>query len=320
MPSVNQELLTAANFSLLAYSGITNVGNSEFGGKVGSYPTQTESGFPPGIATIDNVAAQQGRLDGAAAFTYYQGLSSTQTLTSNSDMGAQQGGGSGVNGTYRAGVYVAASGLLISTAITLDAQGNSSALFVFQAGTTVTQALAGTITLVNGAQANNVIWVVGSSWTTTTGAAVTVGNILAYASVTLGGGTFVGRALAVGGGNGAVTVSGATIVTLPIAPAPAGFINVSGNVGAFGIFLVQLVPRRYNSANPQTQETLTDAAGNYVFTNVPTNIGNFTVIASDPAGVYVFRKGIHITATNAASDIANANLVAALLNSSNALN
>jgi hypothetical protein len=91
----------------------------------------------------------------------------------------------------------------------------------YSTSSTVTQAIAGTITLVNGAVANNVIWVVGSSWTSIGPGAVTVGNILAYASVTLGGGTLNGRALAVGGGNGAVTIGAAEIVTAPASgPAP----------------------------------------------------------------------------------------------------
>jgi Ice-binding-like len=315
MPSVAQELLTSANYSLLSYSGLTNTGNSVFGGVVGSYPTQSYTGFnPPAVATIDSAHAQQARIDGNSAFLYYQGLSSTQTLTSNSDMGAQQGGGSGVNGTYRAGVYVAATGLLISTAITLDAQGNSSALFVFQAGSTVTQAIAGTITLVNGAQPNNVIWVVGSSWTSTTGPCVTVGNILAYASVTLGGGTFNGRALAVGGGNGAVTVSSATLVTLPIASAPAGFQNITVNVGIpNGLIQVQGSPAIiFNSAAPNIFWGQADPSGtvNFVVAN-----GTYILTASDPLGVYVFRNRLVIAVNN---NDTSANMFPTLKNASNA--
>jgi Ice-binding-like len=228
MPTVNQELLTSANYVLIGQSGITNVGLTVVsGGNIGAGPGSTAiTGFPPGTfvppAAIDNVNEGQARIDASAALTFYQGLASTQTLTSNADIGSsgvQQGGGSGVNGTFRAGVYTAATGILINTPLTLDAQGNSNALFVFQAGTTVTQAIAGQILLVNGAQANNVIWVLGTAWTSTGPGAVTVGNILSSSGVALGGGVLNGRAFAIL--SGSVTIAAAETITAPAAPGPA---------------------------------------------------------------------------------------------------
>ena len=90
--------------------------------------------------------------------------------------------------------------------------------FVFYAtASTITQALAGTMTLANQAQASNVVWVAGSSFTSI-GAATTIGDILAQASVTLGGGTLVGRALA---NTGAVSISSNCAISVPAA-VPAG--------------------------------------------------------------------------------------------------
>lgn len=205
---------SAAGYELLAYSGITNSGNTVItGGSIGSFPTVAITGFPPGVVTppytIDNVHAQRARIDGNTALLYYQGLSSTMSLTTD-DIGSSgiQGSPGAANGTYYAGVFVSPSSIAISTPVTLDAQGNPNAVFVFvSTASTITQAIAGTITLVNGANPDNVIWVVGSSWTTIGPGAVTVGNIIAYASITLGGGSLLGRALAVGGGNGAVTIA-----------------------------------------------------------------------------------------------------------------
>jgi hypothetical protein len=118
-------------------------------------------------------------------------------------------------------VYVSSSSIAINTAITLDAQGNPNALFVFYAtASTITQQVAGTITLINGAQASNVVWVAGSSWTTVGPGAVTVGDILAQASITLGGGTLTGRALAQ---TGSVTISTATAISVPAAVAAGAF-------------------------------------------------------------------------------------------------
>jgi hypothetical protein len=164
------------------------------------------------------VAVAQNQSDLGAAITYYEGLSATQAITT-ADLGTQSGGGA-ATGTYRAGVYVSPSSIAINTPITLDAQGNPNALFVFYAtASTITQQLAGTMTLVNGAQASNVVWVAGSSFTSV-GAATTVGDILAQASVTLGGGTLVGRALA---STGAVAISSNCAISVPAALAAGAF-------------------------------------------------------------------------------------------------
>jgi hypothetical protein len=215
----NQMLLTSVNYALIGFAGITNSGATLIsGGNIGAGPGSTSitgitgANFVP-PATTDQTHEPQAITDASAAFTYYQGLPSTQVLTSNSDMGLQQGGGSGVNGTYRAGVYNAATGLLINTPITLDAQGNSAAMFVFQAGSTVTQAIVGQILLTGGALANNVIWIVGSSWSSTGPGAVTVGNILSSALIALGGGVLNGRAFSVISGQ--VTIAAAETITVP---------------------------------------------------------------------------------------------------------
>jgi hypothetical protein len=67
------------------------------------------------------------------------------------------------------------------------------------------------VSLINGAQACNVFWQVGSSATIGTGSTF-VGNILAYTSITLTtGATVDGRVLAL---NGAVTLQDNTINTV----------------------------------------------------------------------------------------------------------
>ena len=255
--AVLAELGVAANYELLAYSGITNTGATVItGGNIGSSSVPaTLSGMtltPPAI--IDNAGSGAARTAGNSAFLYYSGLPATMALTT-ADIGSSglQHSPGAANGTYYAGVYVSPSSIAITTPITLDAQGNPNALFVFYStASTVTQAIAGTINLVNGALANNVIWVVGSSWTTIGPGAVTVGNILAYASVTLGGGTLSGRALAVGGGNGAVTISTAVIATAPTAAA-------SGTVGT-GLFSRQcLFGKYYTRVKDTTVPPLTAA-------------------------------------------------------------
>jgi len=216
----SQEVLTpvanqlggAAKYALLGNSGITNSGSSVIaGGNIGSSPTVSITGFPPGVLTppsvVDNGNAGQAQTDLAAAITYYQGL--TPTLSGLSTL-STEGNGSTAS-TFTPGVYVGAAGLTMATGIILDAQGNPNATFVFVAGSTINLASGQTVALVNGAQAANVVFVAGSSFTAVATSTVN-GNILAVASITLGGGTLNGRALA---NTGAVTISTATAVTAP---------------------------------------------------------------------------------------------------------
>lgn len=244
MPSVSQELLTAANYALLAYAGISNTGSTVVGGgNIGSFPTASITGFPPGVVAppygiVNGPAANQARIDGNNALLYYQGLGPGTVLT-NADMGTQNVGSG--NGVYPPGVYSSATSLAITTAITLSGSG----LYVFLAASTITQAIAGTITLANGATANNVIWVPGSSWTSIGPGGLTQGNILAFTSVTLGGGVLNGRALAVGGGNGAVTVSASEIIS---APAVGTLPATPGAPGTNGSSLNCLISRNLGSS------------------------------------------------------------------------
>ena len=92
--------------------------------------------------------------------------------------------------------------------MTLDGQGDPNAVFVFQAGSTLTTASASQVILANGARACNVFWQVGSSATLGTGSTFR-GNILALTSITVTTGvTIDGRVLA---RNGAVTLDSDSI-------------------------------------------------------------------------------------------------------------
>ena len=137
---------------------------------------------------------------------------------------------------FTPGVYTAGSSITITGDLTLDAQGNPDAVFVFQAGSTVGTAagapggVPGTfsrVLLVNGAKASNVWWVAGSSATAGLYSEMQ-GNLLAAVSVTLNqGATSCGRMLAgawVGGG-GAITLGGANVASVPGQPfaPPAGY-------------------------------------------------------------------------------------------------
>jgi hypothetical protein len=140
---------------------------------------------------------------------YNTAAAQAPTGTVSADLGGQ---------TLTPGVYNSATSLGLTGALTLDAQGNANAVFIFQAGSTLTTASASSVNLVNGAQACNVFWQIGSSATLGT-ASTFRGSILALTSITATtGATVDGRLLA---RNGATTLDSNTVTRAQCAaPAP----------------------------------------------------------------------------------------------------
>ena len=105
--------------------------------------------------------------------------------------------------TLTAGAYRYTSSAQLTGALTLDAQGDPNAQFVFEIGSTLTTASASSVLLINGASPCNVYWQVGSSATLGTTTAFQ-GNVLALTTISLNNGaTVIGRVLA---RNGEVTL------------------------------------------------------------------------------------------------------------------
>jgi hypothetical protein len=209
---VTPHLGTAANFALLAASTITNTGSTVVtGGNLGLYPGTSVTGFPPGILTppavehITDSVAQTAEADALTAYNYFVALTPTQSGLSN--LSTNNGGGGA--GVYTPGVFVGSSSLTMPTGITLSGAG----LYVFISGSTTNLASGQSITLTNGALPENVVWVVGSSFTQVATSNM-VGTILANTSITLGGGTLAGRALAGIVNSGAVTIAAAMTITV----------------------------------------------------------------------------------------------------------
>jgi hypothetical protein len=101
--------------------------------------------------------------------------------------------------TFPPGVHTHGSAINIALAnpvVTLDGQDNPNAEFIFVAGSTLTTCANSKIVLINGAQAENVYWVLGTALTMGANS-IMVGNVLAGSAITIGtNGKICGRAIA----------------------------------------------------------------------------------------------------------------------------
>lgn len=192
--SVN--LGSASSFAVLAGSTITNTGSSVIDGDLGLSPGTAVTGFPPGAVNgaqhITDAEAAQAQSDLTTAYNAAAGQTGAVTIAG--DLGGQ---------TLVPGVYNSASSIGLTGTLILDGGGDANAVFIFQAGSSLTTASGSSVSFTNGAQACNVYWQVGSSATLGTNSNM-AGSIMALTSITLNTGASVeGRVLA---RNGAVTL------------------------------------------------------------------------------------------------------------------
>ena len=202
-PIVN--LGSAAPNGIMAGTAVTCITGGIINADVSISPGNTITGFGPcvitGVQHLADAVAAQAQIDLTNAYNTLAGLPCPPANAIVANLGGT---------TKPAGVYCTASGISVSGVLTLDGGGDPNAVFVFQAGSSLTT--AGDVVLINGAQAKNVYWQVGSSATIGT-ASQWQGNILALTSITLvDNATLTGRALA---RNGAVTLGTNNVITLP---------------------------------------------------------------------------------------------------------
>ncbi len=199
---------TAGSFAVLGSSGVTNTGPTVVSGDLGTAPNPAITGFPPGTVVngtfhANDAVAAQARSDATTAYGTLAGQPCDVNL-SGQDLGGL---------TLVAGVYCFDSSAQLTGPLTLDAQGDPNAVFIFQIGSTLTTASNSSVVLINGADACNVFWKVGSSATLGTGTNPFVGTVIANISITANtNATVNGRLLAL---TGAVTLDSNTI-TRPI--------------------------------------------------------------------------------------------------------
>ena len=212
---------SAANFAILANQSITNTGPTTITGDMGLSPNGSSSVTTTGGLVVNgsqfygDTVAQTAQTDLTAAIVNAQGQGpGTAESTAFPATGL----------TLGPGIYTSSSSMDLTGTVTLDAYGNSNAVFIFQMpSSTLTTASNSAVLLTGGAQACNVFWQVGSSATLGTDTQF-VGTILASTSITLDtGATIVGRALASGGSvtldNNTVTVQPCASTTVTVHPA-----------------------------------------------------------------------------------------------------
>jgi subtilisin family serine protease len=216
---------SAQGFAVLGGSTITSTGSSVITGNLGVSPGTAVTGFPPGLVVSGTIHAADAATIAAqsavtTAYTSLVGQACTQDLTGR-DLGGQ---------SLVAGVYCFSSSAQLTGTLTLNAQGNPNAVFLFKMGSTLTTASASSVVLINGGSPGNVFWQVGSSATLGTATSF-AGNILALTSITVTTGTrIMGRALAQ---NGAVTLdTNAVAAPNRLTPAPTTTVGGAQTTGS----------------------------------------------------------------------------------------
>ncbi len=287
------DLGTAASFVGLAGSTFTNTGSGVYYGNVGVSPGSEVTGFPPGEVRNGEIyrggaVPAQAQIDANTAY-----VALTNQLCDTDMTGVDLGGK-----TLQPGVYCFDTSAQLTGDLVLDALGDANAVWVFQTGSTLTAASGATVNLINGGQALNVFWRVGSSATLDTTARFS-GNILADQSITLNtGASLLGRALALHGGvtmdtEGSPPIANASVTDLSIVKdvnsmnVPPGwpitytltFSNV-GNEPVTGIVITDVIPISVtNTSVMSSGVAITQVNGSrYVWDIAPLDIGQGGVI------------------------------------------
>jgi hypothetical protein len=232
------DLKTASTYGLIAssamtisaipqthiYGDVALINNDAFTGFAfgGTIPLPTSSYVTPrtspginGPSRGSAADAAQAQIDLAAAYANLWGRSPT----TNYAAGATQLSGLVLTpGIYRAGTPVAADTFALDNSsgpLVLDAQGNSDAVFIFQANDITTT--TGSVILQNGAQPKNVFWVMAATATIGNGSSsIFQGTVVAGLDITVNGANVQGRMLAGASGTGALTISaGGSFITVP---------------------------------------------------------------------------------------------------------
>ena len=186
-------LATVSPFVVLGGTTVTNTGPSVLNGDLGVAPGTALTGF--GLPAVVNGATHENDAVAAQAqsdLTNAYDVAAGQAVLPANDLSGTDLG----NRKLAPGAYQYSSDALLTGALTLDAEGDPNAQFVFLIGSELKTESASSVVLVNGASPCNVYWQVGSSADIGTTTAFQ-GSLMALTSISLkNGATVVGRMLA----------------------------------------------------------------------------------------------------------------------------
>ena len=234
------DLGLASNYAILAKSGISTTGTTSITGNMGASPIAASSitGFGL-IMDRSNQFSTSSLVVGRIYAADYASPTSALLTTAINNMETAYTDAAGRvppdatelyagnlgEKTLFPGTYKWSTGVLIptSTDLTLDAQGNANAVWIFQVAGDLTMDSASHVVLINGAKAENIYWQIAGPTGVTLGPGTHIeGNILAQKAITLKSGASIhGRALA----QTAVTLIANTITiptTTPVMIVPGG--------------------------------------------------------------------------------------------------
>ena len=282
------DLGTAEAFVVLGGSTVTNTGPTVLTGDLGLWPGLSIVGFPPGTVNgtihAGDAVALQAQSDLVTAYDDLAGQACDTDLTGQ-DLGGL---------TLLPGAYCFTTSAQLTGTLTLDAQGDPDAVFVFQIGSSLTTASSAVVAVINGGSECNVFWQIGSSATLGTSTAF-AGSLLALTSITVNSGaSATGQFLA---RNGAVTLDTVNaslciplcpLITVDPATLPAAELGVPYSetisaVGGTGLYTFAVTAGMLPPGFGISPLTLTPEI---VLSGTPTANGefNFTITASDENG------------------------------------
>jgi hypothetical protein len=174
---------SASTFAVLGGSAVTNTGATVLTGDLGVSPGSSISGFPPGQV---NGTLQSTPVSTAAQTSIATAIGAANSESCDANLSGQNLGGM----TLAPGVYCFDSSAQLTGLLKLDAQGSSTAQWLFKITSALTTASNAAVELVNGSGScsDNVNWLIGSSATVGSGSTF-LGNIIATTSITLATGS-----------------------------------------------------------------------------------------------------------------------------------
>lgn len=255
---------TTAGFLLFSTNGaVTNSGISQLTGNIG-----TNNGFNTGFGNVNGTMNSQNGATAQAAqdllIAYNQLNGATPTFFPSNLLG---------NGaTLNSGVYSIASATILNGDLTLDANGNSGAVFIFKIQGAFSTNANAKVKLVNGAKACNVFWKVEGLVSFASGTTMRGTVIANNAAINMNAGdTLEGRAFST---TGAVIMNG----TFAYIPMGCGSPTLSGPVAPN---LVSNAGYALFSSNGNVSNTgITHVNGGDVGTNSGTTTGFDTLLVS----------------------------------------